>query len=351
MTGTGQIAPAGQYGRAPAALFDLEAADEAALAAIQAYNSVTRQDYGAICEWRLRNAVVTGQGAVITAGGAVIAESVAEFLANGGPPEGFTQDAGGNLHQAVPATRYVDETSLLLKRPWYRNYGHWLVDAAALLGLKRATGSAMPAQIVLGTFEDPLMGAITRQTCALLAPGIPVIHLADTEACRFRELIYVSPVHVPPLFKHPAGIAALRDAVLAAGPPRGGERRLFLPRRQGVRRLANHAAIAALLARHGFEAFYPETLPLAEQAAAFRDAAMVAGVKGAALTNILFCAPPCRVVVLSPGDFPDPFFWDLAGQAGLPYGEVFGVTQTRGPVARNDFTIVPESLEHALFGG
>jgi hypothetical protein len=56
----------------------------------------------------------------------------------------------------------------------------------------------------------------------------------------------------------------------------------------------------------------------------FQSAACVIGVKGAALTNIVFCSSAARVFVLSPSDWPDPFYWDLAGHLGMEYGEMFG---------------------------
>lgn len=82
---------------------------------------------------------------------------------------------------------------------------------------------------------------------------------------------------------------------------RGGTpaRKLYLSR-SGTqrRRIDNEAALEAALARAGFETVRPETLSVREQVQLFSQASHVVGSSGAALTNVMFCAPGARVVVL-----------------------------------------------------
>ncbi|PSJ19141.1 hypothetical protein CVH10_24405, partial [Halomonas sp. ND22Bw] len=47
------------------------------------------------------------------------------------------------------------------------------------------------------------------------------------------------------------------------------------------------------------------------------------GVKGAALTNAIFCQKHCHVILLSPSKFVDPFFWDIIAQRGIKYSEIY----------------------------
>ena len=82
------------------------------------------------------------------------------------------------------------------------------------------------------------------------------------------------------------------------------------------RRLVNEDAILALCEELGITTVVPEEVGIIAQAELFHAADLVVGVKGAALTNALFCLPPTHIVALSPGDFPDPFFWDLVRRAG-----------------------------------
>lgn len=90
----------------------------------------------------------------------------------------------------------------------------------------------------------------------------------------------------------------------------------------------------------GLDIVQPEQWTLAEQARMFRQADLVVGVKGASLANALFCSSRTHLVVLTPGDFPDPFYWDLIAPAGIGYSEIFGVLQSRDrPTGHNAFTV------------
>jgi capsular polysaccharide biosynthesis protein len=185
----------------------------------------------------------------------------------------------------------------------------------------------------------------------LAAPGVPVIELPDAEICRFCELHYVSPVHVPLNFMLPAALSALRALVLRESLPTAGpRRRIYVTRGEnGVRRLHNEDEVIALCRAFGLEIVQPEGRSLVEQARLFHEAELVVGVKGAALTNVLFCSSRTHLVVLSPGDFPDPFYWELTTPAGIGYSEIFGVLQGRdGEIGQNPFTVSVNGLRGIL---
>ena len=75
----------------------------------------------------------------------------------------------------------------------------------------------------------------------------------------------------------------------------------------------------------------------------FRAAAFVAGAPCRAMVNLLFCASGAQCLLLSPGDHPDPFFWDLAAHAGAGFSELFGAPTARGHAAgHNPYRIDPE---------
>jgi capsular polysaccharide biosynthesis protein len=158
--------------------------------------------------------------------------------------------------------------------------------------------------------------------------------------------------HVPPvlrscaqpsLFTLPAALDSLRADLAAAAPaPAAVRPRRLHVLRPGVewRKLENEAEIGDVAARHGFTPVVPETLAMAEQAALFAGAEAVLGVKGAAMTNILFAAPSCRLILLSPADFIDQFYWNIASLRGIAYHELFGKIGARGRVAgHNPFRI------------
>ena len=62
--------------------------------------------------------------------------------------------------------------------------------------------------------------------------------------------------------------------------------------------------------------------------------------------DILFAAPSCRLILLSPADFIDQFYWSIASLRGIAYHELFGELTARGKVAgHNDFRVDPARVE------
>ena len=169
-------------------------------------------------------------------------------------------------------------------------------------------------------------------------PDMPVVEHPDNEIWEFAHLHYV-----PPMDKRPDALEALRRAVLGPGLAPPPNRRLFVSRgADESRRLVNETEIVALCERRGFLAVDPALLSLRDQAALFQSASVIVGVKGAAMTNAIFCRPGASMVLLSPDDFRDPFFWEIACSRGLRYAEMFGPRlMAEGRQGQNPFTVDP----------
>ena len=331
--------PQGSYARRAPVFLDAEALNGGLLDDYAIYMSQRRQDFGPIHAVNLANVLVGGQGSVALPSGVLVRETVLEYLAHGLTPTGMVRTGPDAYAFAGPVTRVVDAPAVLLQRPWYRNYGHWLVDAAALLALLADTALPPSACLVVGAQESEGLRRVVQDSLGLLRPGLPVLQRGHDETWQFNHLIYVTPVHVPPLFKLPAALRQLRRAFVP-GPAAGSG---------SLRRLENEAEIIALCTARGFEVVRPELLSVAEQARLFSEAEAVIGVKGAALTNGIFCSPDSALMVLSPSDFNDPFFFDIASQGNMRYGEVFGtITETSRPASHNAFRVAPEKVEAML---
>ena len=183
------------------------------------------------------------------------------------------------------------------------------------------------------------MSNVVRETLEILVPGTPFLEVPDNEIWTFSDLRYITPLHVPPLFKYPTALRVLQHRVLGSAEFQRC-RRLFISRGSAAsRELVNEDELFDLCRTQGFTRVQPEGLGFREQAQLFADAETVIGVKGAALTNCLFCSPEASVIVMSPDDFPDPFFWDICGQMGLRYGEIYGRSVGEGPTAKRPFTV------------
>lgn len=305
---------------------------------------------------RLADVAVVGEGSVVLFDGKrhwLLADSAREFLSPGVVPKGMVAGTTRNpFTMPGHVHRTLDTCCLLLQRPWSENFGHWLVDQAAALSYLVEL-RALPTRHIIVTKTARLgMRQVIRQTIDAILPDA-IVHEHDVrEVWRCRDLAYLTPVHVPPLFKLPAALQSLRKHLLPpASLPTGKPptRRLHVLRAKRNRRLLNEAEILEISARYGFETIAPEACSVREQARIFGEAESVIGVKGAALTNIIFAPPSCRVIVLSPGDFIDPFYWDIAGTHHAHYAELFGALPKRDRAAsQNDFTIDPIRFEATL---
>jgi hypothetical protein len=333
------LVSAGFYERQAPFYVDAEQADTATRATVANHNTILKQQYSGIRMVGLPGATMTGQGAVFTRNGQLVKESVVEFTVQGRAPDGFMLSGVGGYTVPARVDRVVTAPCLLAKRPWYRNFGHWLVDGASVVALCADLIRSQNLTVVIGHFDSPKMQEVVRDTIAQLVPGATVLEHPDEEIWQFDNLQYVAPPHVPPLFKLPEALRRLRLGFLGVE-ERAGGRRIFITRRHaGNRRLVNEVEIYRLCAARGFDLVDTETMTIREQAALFAAADAVIGAKGAALTNVMFCRPGAKVMVLSPSDFPDPFFWDIAGQIGCDYGEVFGPVVTDKPRGLNEFMV------------
>lgn len=342
-----ELAPATCYVLPRPIFLDTDHASVRARGLLGAYFSNRYAKAGGITLIEAANAFVVGQGAVVTRQRLLITESVTEFLGLGLLPDGCVlTDAG--LAVASREGGRLRGRCLLVKRPWYNNYGHWLVDLLPILGIVRDAGLAID-RIIFGDPHVPALKSLMQTAAERIFPGTPYSFIGDAEPTRVERLYYVSPVHLPPLGKHPAAVAQLHDYGIGRMGEGPASERVFVSRRSALRTIRNEDEVGHVLAAHDFTTVFPEELAFADQVATFHAAKVVVGIKGAALTNAVFCRPGAAVLVLSPSDFPDPFFWDLVAPRGIDYGELFGRTiGDDGHPSHVDFTVDPDKLDVAL---
>jgi len=144
----------------------------------------------------------------------------------------------------------------------------------------------------------------------------------------------------------PLSVAAVMK--VAQGILPAGHRKLFVKRAPGFQRriLENQDDVSSQLEGVGYHTIEPGQLSLEEQIAAFRGADYVVGVAGAAMTNIAFCHPGTRVVMLAGADFSDTFFWFIATHRHLDYSEIRCEKTINTEFNPNaDFRISPVDIE------
>jgi hypothetical protein len=289
-------------------------------------------------------APVTPAGLVLARGMAADAREMARVL--GGEPT--TGNAGLSLDD--PIETHGDRRIIVIggSDNWY----HFILDylprllAVAECGLLECGWS-----VGLGHGKADLFAPVLE---TLGIGKASILWLAEDRAHFFPRALYISNFNLEAV-PHPHALALLRQFLQPKlpAPESGGAKRLFVSRAGiGRRRLLNEAALEAGLAERGFSIIHPEKLSLAEQAALFRDAELVVGVHGSALTNLVWCRDLKAVLELasSPSGISwrntDPHFSVLARVLGASHRRLRASekeTVTPGD-HMSDFTLDPDAV-------
>ena len=279
-----------------------------------------------------KDAIVTGNGTVLTCGGGLLRESAFEWFNFNAAPANFAAMGEDHFFHAPVSGRYVSGQHFLLKQiPIPVNYGHWLLEGVVTAALFKDRIISEKCSVIVPKSSNLRMIEIIFSSLMSVFPSnadTPVLERDATEAWRVDDLWYVTSPHVPPV-KSRAGIAALRDVIERSITGSLTEaKRIYVKRSYpATRRLVNEDEMIAMLAPLGFIAVQPETMPFSDQVRTFRDADIVIGPKGANLTGITFMRPGTHVIALSADDFPDPFFRDIVSGFGIYYSEIYGSTR------------------------
>ncbi len=127
--------------------------------------------------------------------------------------------------------------------------------------------------------------------------------------------------------------------------PRPQTRRVYFSRRNlRKRRIVNESKLEEVLASNGIEAVSPEMLTHADQLRLMAEVSMLAGVSGAALTNMMFAANPITVVEVLPGGASFPFWCALA----FAFGHKYRVIVSEPAQWDDDITLEPTALSAIL---
>lgn len=188
------------------------------------------------------------------------------------------------------------------------NYFHALVETAPRIHLARKNAQFSDLPIAVNDGMAPNIEQIFK----IVAGGRPLMKLKPGLLFAFDVLAFPTDVSlIHDIYQRPRRpsdtilhIEAIREvANLVASsldiPPPTGRQRLYLRRRGTLRHLVNEAELEDRLTAAGFEVIETGTLSLEAQISRFREAECIVAPTGAALTNIIWCKPGTRVIVLS----------------------------------------------------
>ncbi|RZK29733.1 MAG: glycosyltransferase family 61 protein [Hymenobacter sp.] len=244
----------------------------------------------------------------------------------------------------------------LVHDQWTRgNYYHWMVDALPrLLALRKF----YPDAVVI--MPAPMPGYV-QQTARLL--GFEHFFLLEERQVLNVQTLLV-PEHVAPLGYHnPLILRQLRVEITSKLLPANAQpvptRRIYVSRsRQEVRRLSNEVEVVKLLQLYDFESVYFEELSFTEQVLLMQNTAVLMGVHGANLVNLMFLPAGSHVIELVNEDkflklananFENLIYSRMSSSLDLPYFVIPCRTLSGLPPANNaDVEVTLADVEQFL---
>jgi capsular polysaccharide biosynthesis protein len=192
------------------------------------------------------------------------------------------------------AMRVVDRPALLIGG--MAQYYHDTIDFLGTLAIADTAGKAAGLPLVVNDELAPFQ----REQLGLLGyRDDELIRVKAEEGVRFERLVVSTRAVRGGRWIDPILPRWFRSRLLPNGKALQGFRKLYVSRKGTARRrVENEGVFYEFLAREGYELVQPELLSVRQQIDLFAEATHVVGPSGAALTNIIYAAPGCAVLVL-----------------------------------------------------
>lgn len=140
-----------------------------------------------------------------------------------------------------------------------------------------------------------------------------LIYIEPRNIYKVKNLIYLSsPNFIAPNFKDLLGsqtsfallnfsnLNFIKESMLQYLGSGTLKKKIFISRKTvSNRRSYNEFEVQKCLEKYGFECYFPENHSIAEQIFVFKNAEIIVGASGAALTNLIFCNNSCKVICLT----------------------------------------------------
>jgi len=228
------------------------------------------------------------------------------------------------------------------------NYYHFLVDTISQFFLHERVPAIAAAKTVLSGFKPSEQARFRFMGEAIARAGVPPERFQPYAGTLLlcQQLIFPMRESGAP----PWRMAHLRKMMGVTEHP-NPKRRLYIARPGGWRRkIPTEPAIRKMLEGYGFETIDPGSLSFAGQIEAFREAQIVVGPHGAAMTNAAFMSPGGAMVEMTHHKRVIYAFHEIASMTGLHYACVVGdMLETAGqPSLFSDFTVPVDEVEQAL---
>ena len=243
------------------------------------------------------------------------------------------------------------------------NYAHWLTEILpkAVLWARMGYGADVPLLVDAGLHAN-----IMRSLELVLPERQKVLLVPRRQSVRVDRLHHLSsPGHIPFEPRAPDGLqrshgtfsaSALRmtvDAIkarLGLSEDEPQDQVLFIRRNSGGRNVLNQPELDAFVASKGWQVVAPEKLTFDEQVRVFHRARMVIGPTGAAMANMVFARPGCRMGIMMSTHRATPYFYwhNLADSLGVRVEYILCEPEAGCPQGvHSNFTVPVEAMRRA----
>jgi hypothetical protein len=216
----------------------------------------------------------------------------------------------------VPRPEKIAGAWTSITSPWNdgRNYYHWLLDGLARLSIR----DKLPEQA--GILLPTSLPRFALETLSLLGLEDQV-RFTDSPAVSPETYYFCAPAAMTGVL-NPDGYQWLRKSFsphfspLRSGPP------IFLTRRGHARVPDDLDGIEAIFRRNGFEVVDCGAIPVKRQIELFSGASAIAGLHGAAMTNLLWVPALTPVIEIFETGYLNGCYEQIAFQGNLNYTHV-----------------------------
>ena len=204
------------------------------------------------------------------------------------------------------------------------NYGHWMMELMPRLEVLRRAGyepSRIERYLINLSGSPHERESLTR--AGILWDKVVAVNAQSHFRCEQIVTVNLRTNHFQ--FSLPWWVPSYLRSLFLSDPAPGGEGRFYITRKDcAFRRVLNEEELYPLLGEYGFEIINPAGLSVQEQARLFASAEAVISPTGAAMTNLVFCAPGTRVMEIFSRDFFDVSSWSEATVARCRYHALIG---------------------------
>jgi capsular polysaccharide biosynthesis protein len=257
-------------------------------------------------------------------------------------------DYGNRAALRSLGTRTHQQDSILaLWSHYWTGYYHWVIDILPkLCAFQDFFGPSLLGRLLCyPTFREKF------EVEYLDLLEIPPEKVLDTRITGRLAVQEVSLCTVPKWYSSPPpGVTHVRERLKDAGTTSAdGGARIYVGRR-GRRMVANEQSLVDMLKTHGFSIIEDRQRSVREQIGIFRDASLVVGPHGAALANLIWCAPGASLVELVPAAYWNQSYRNLCSAMGLRYHSLVETSDVKGHWTNtaDDFNVDIPALDAIL---